>query len=79
MRFIRIEVDDTTGDAYRLASPEEQDRIQRIVRYSVRLLQDDSAFDDASERLERTVDAIGKKAEARGATEQIIDNLLNDE
>lgn len=78
MRQITIDVDDSTEKAYSKASPEEQDRIRRIVRYSVRLLQNDDAFEEATDRLEQTVDDIGRRAAARGATEEDVNRLLHD-
>lgn len=75
---IKMKVSRDTARAYRNAPPEEQDRIQQIVRLSVRLLNDDDAFEETTERLERTMDEIGAKARARGLTDETLQEILNE-
>lgn len=45
---------------------------------AVRALQNDDMFKEATDRFEQTVYDIGRKAEARGATQENIDRLLHD-
>ena len=76
---IRIRVRPQDAKAYREAPKEERKRIDDIVRFSVRVLTDEAAFDEATERLEQTVKEISKRAAERGATQEIVDALLNEE
>lgn len=75
---IRLRVPRKTAQAYRNAPPEEQQRIAEIVRFSVRVMDDEEAFNEATERLERTMDEIGAKARARGLTDDILQDILNE-
>ena len=42
------------------------------------MMTDDEAFQQATERLERTIDEIGAKARARGLTDEILQDILNE-
>ncbi len=74
---IRIKVRPEIAEAYRKAPEEERRRIDDIVRFSVRMLTDEDAFDEATERLEQTVKEISKRASERGATQKIVDAILD--
>ncbi len=76
---IRIKVRPEIAEAYRKAPEEERRRIDDIVRFSVRMLTDEDAFDEATERLEQTVKEISKRASERGATQEIVDAIVDDE
>jgi len=76
---IRLDVPAEVARTFRNASPDELERIREIVRLSLAAQTDPAAFDEATERLEKTVTQIGRAAEARGASEDLIDRLLNDE
>ncbi len=75
---IRLRVPRETAQAYRNAPPEEQQRIAEIVRLSLRTTTDDETFQQATERLEQTVKDISHKAAERGATQEIVDEILNE-
>ena len=75
---IRLRVPRETAQAYREAPPEEQQRIAEIVRLSLCMTTDDEAFQQATERLEQTVKDISQKATERGATQEIVDEILNE-
>ena len=42
------------------------------------MMTDDEAFQQATERLELTVKDISHKAAERGATQEIVDEILNE-
>ncbi|MBN4056116.1 hypothetical protein JYT20_00170 [Rhodothermus sp. AH-315-K08] len=75
---ISIEVDENAAAAYAKATPAEQKRISLIVSYAVRAPNDASADREANERLKRTVTELSKRAAEQGATEEIVDRLLDE-
>jgi hypothetical protein len=70
---IYIPVDAATAQAYTKPSIEEQKKIQLILRLRVREL-----LSIPSVSLSQLMDEIGAKAEARGLTPEILENLLSD-
>jgi hypothetical protein len=76
---IRLDLPADVARAFRDSSPDEQARIREIVRLSLAARTDPAAFDAATDRLERTVARISQASAARGASEALIDRLLNDE
>ena len=71
---ITIPVDAETARAYHTASPDDQKKIQLLLRLRLRELSElptDSLFE--------IMDDIGAKAEARGLTPEILEALLHDE
>ncbi|MEL6159299.1 MAG: hypothetical protein AAFR18_08780 [Cyanobacteria bacterium J06627_32] len=71
---IPISVDEATAVAYNQASAEEQRKIQLLLSLRVREL-----FAQPDISLSQVMDDIGKEAEARGLTPQILETLLGDE
>lgn len=71
---ISIAVDAATALAYSQASAAEQRKIQLLLRLRVREL---CAHPQVT--LTQVMDEIGSKAEARGLTPEILENLLRDE
>jgi hypothetical protein len=72
--MISIPVDAATALAYSQAPPEEQKKIQLLLRLRVREL-----FAPSNVSLQQIMDDIGAKAEARGLTPEILETLLCDE
>jgi len=70
---ITIPVDAETARAYQSASPDEQKKIQLLLRLRLREL---AAL--PTESLVEIMDDIGAKAEARGLTPEILETLLHD-
>ena len=68
---ITIPLDPQTARAYRSAAPEEKRKIQALLSLWLREL---AAGDYAS--LLQVLDAVGRKASARGLTPEILDSLL---
>ena len=71
---IIIEVDEAAARAFAQASPEEQQKLQLLL--SLRL-QELTSLPDKS--LQTVMDEIGRAAEARGLTPEILGTLLRDE
>lgn len=72
--IISIPVDEATAIAYNQAAAEEQTKIQLLLRLRVQEL-----FTQSDVSLQRIMDDIGEKAEARGLTPQDLETLLRDE
>ena len=70
---ISIEVDEAAAKAFAEASPEEQEKLQLLL--SLRL-QELTGSPDRS--LQTVMDEIGRRAEARGLTPEILETLLRD-
>lgn len=71
---IKIPVDAATARAYHTASPDDQKKIQLLLRLR---LQELAAL--PTDSLVEIMDDIGAKAEARGLTPEILEALLHDE
>jgi len=71
---IRIPVDADTARAYDTASPDDQKRIQLLLRLRLREL-----AELPRNSLVEIMDDIGAKAEARGLTAEVLEALLHDE
>ena len=71
---ISISVDEETAKAYAAASAEGQRKIELLLRLR---LQDLTSR--PQKPLQAVMDEIGKQAEARGLTPEILDSLLDDE
>ena len=71
---ITIEVDEAAAKAFAEASAEEQQKLQLLL--SLRLQELTSAPDKS---LQTVMDEIGRAAEARGLTPEILETLLRDE
>jgi hypothetical protein len=71
---ITIPVDVETARTYHTASPDDQKKIQLLLRLRLREL---AALPTGS--LVEIMDDIGAKAEARGLTPEILEALLHDE
>jgi len=71
---ITIPLDAQTAEAYKAASPEEKKKMEALVGVWLRSL---AAGQYPS--LQKVLDEIGKKAETRGLTPEILDSLLKDE
>ena len=70
---ISIPLDAQTAQAYSSASPEERKKMEALVGLWLRAL--------AAGRypsLQKVLDEIGQKAEARGLTPEILESLLKD-
>ena len=71
---ITIPVDVETARAYHTASPDDQKKIQLLIRLRLREL-----AELPKNSLIEIMDDIGAKAEARGLTPEILEALLHDE
>ena len=71
---ISIQVDEEAAKAYAAVSPEEQRKIELLLRLR---LQDLTS--GPQRPLKAVMDEIGQQAEARGLTPEILESLLNDE
>ncbi len=71
---ISFPVDAATARGYAQATPEEQAKIQLLLRLRLREL---TPLPDVS--LSKLMDEIGKEAEAKGLTPEILASLLQDE
>ncbi|MCK8600696.1 hypothetical protein [Desulfoferrobacter suflitae] len=72
--LITIPVDVETASAYRTASPDDQKKIQLLLRLRLREL-----AELPKNSLVEIMDDIGAKAEERGLTPEILEALLHDE
>jgi len=74
MPTIMVPVDEATARAYSESSTEDQLRIQMLLRLQLKTLA------VAPRRsLQELMDEIGAKAQSRGLTPEILDELLQDE
>jgi len=75
MERIVITVDDVTAKKWRLASEEKRNRIsQKIdVKLAKELMQ------DSKEEFKQFIDRLGKTMEDRGLTEEILQDILNED
>ena len=71
---ITIPVDVETARAYHTASPDDQKKIQLLIRLQLREL-----AELPKNSLVEIMDDIGAKAEARGLAPEILEALLHDE
>ena len=71
---ISLEVDADTARAFRAASDEERRKLQLLLRLRLRELTDRPA-----RPLQEVMDEIGRHAESRGLTPEILESLLRDE
>ncbi len=71
---ISIPVDAETARVYQKASPDDQKKIQLLLRLRLREL-----AELPKNSLAEIMDDIGAKAEARGLTPEILEALLHDE
>lgn len=71
---IAIEVDEAAAKAFAEASAEEQQKLQLLLNLR---LQELTSSPDRS--LRTVMDEIGRAAEARGLTPEILETLLRDE
>ena len=69
---ITIKVDEETAEAYK-ASPEEE---QRLIPILLKLWL--KGGKPTPESLKRTLDVISTRAEARGLTQELLDEILNE-
>lgn len=72
--IITVSVDAETARAYQTASPDDQKRIQLLLRLRLREL-----TELPLNSLSEIMDDIGAKAEARGLTPEILGAILRDE
>jgi hypothetical protein len=70
-RTITIPLDPQTAQAYNSASPAEKRKIQALLSLWLREL---AAGEYAS--LQQVLDDVGRKAQARGLTPEMLDSLL---
>jgi len=75
MERIVITVDNATAKKWRLASEEKRNRIsQKIdVKLAKELMQ------DSKEEFKQFIDRLGKTMEDRGLTEEILQDILNED
>lgn len=71
---IPLEIDADTAQAFSAASPEDQRKMQLLLRLRLRELTSRRA-----RPLREIMDEIGRSAEARGLTPEILESLLRDE
>ena len=71
---ITIEVDEGAARAYSEASPNERQKLQLLLSLRLQELTDGSP-----KSLQTIMDEIGREAEARGLTPEILESLLRDQ
>ena len=88
---IALDVPSSVARAYRQASPAERwerqrpstpgvhRKLEKLLALSLRARTDEAAFTRASDRLERTMDAVGENARERGLTDAALQDLLSEE
>jgi hypothetical protein len=76
---IALDVPSSVARAYRQASPAEHRKFEKLLALSLRARTDEAAFTRASDRLERTMDAVGENARERGLTDAALQDLLSEE
>ena len=72
--IIHIPVDQATARIYLAASPDEQHKMQLLLRLRLREL-----TTMPPQTLRDVMDELGAQAEARGMTPEILEDLLRDE
>ena len=72
MQTIAIEVDSETARVFAAAPPEVRRKLQLLLRLRLREL-----TVNPSRPLQEIMDEIGKEAEARGLTPEILESLLH--
>ena len=72
--MITIPIDADTARAYQAASPDDQKKMQVLLRLRLRELATTPAVS-----LRDLMDEIGAEAEARGLTPEILETLLHDD
>ncbi len=72
MSFITIQVDPALAQAFTLASPEQQQKIQTLLSQWLKQAMNGS-------QLQATMDQMSWEAQAAGLTPEISERLLNDE
>jgi hypothetical protein len=70
---ITIEVDPQTAQAYRAAREEERKKIQTLLRLRAREL-----AVEKRPTLSEVMDEVGRKAQARGLTPELLESLLRE-
>lgn len=77
-RTIALDVPPAVARAYEAAPPAEHRKFERLLALSLRARTDEAAFARATDRLERTMDEIGRKARERGLTDAALRDLLQE-
>ena len=77
-RTIALDVPPAVAQAYEAAPPAEHHKFERLLALSLRARTDEAAFARATDRLERTMDEIGRKARERGLTDAALQDLLQE-
>ncbi len=75
MERIVIEVEDATAKKWRLSSQQKRDKIAQKI--NVRLAKELMA--DSKEEFKAYVDELSQRMQERGLTEEILNDILNDE
>ena len=70
---ISFEVSRKTAQVFRSASPEERQRIQAMIEMSL------MSREEAADQLERIMDEMSHTARERGLTDDLLEEILNDE
>ena len=70
---ISFEVSRKTAQVFRSASPEERQRIQAMIEMSL------MSREEAADQLERIMDDMSRTARERGLTDDLLEEILNDE
>ena len=70
---ISFEVSRKTAQAFWSASPEERQRIQAMIEMSL------MSREEAADQLERIMDDMSRTARERGLTDDLLEEILNDE
>jgi hypothetical protein len=71
---IVLPIDEATAEVYNAASREEQQKVQQLFRMLLREITLNSTVS-----LKQVMDEIGRNAEARGLTPEILEDILNDD
>jgi hypothetical protein len=74
MATISLRVDHDTARAFSAAPPEERRKLELLLSLRLREL-----IDQAPGPLSEIMDEIGRQAEAKGMTPELLDSLLHDE
>lgn len=71
---IVLPIDEATAEAYNAASSEEKQKVQLLFRMLLREITLNSTVS-----LKQIMDEIGRNAESRGLTLEILEDILNDD